>query len=124
MAICFGAKIIEKHFIFNRAIGDPDASFSMNEQEFTDMVKAIREDEKAIGVVDYTLTEKQAKGKDFSRSLYVVADIKKGDIITADTIKSIRPRFGLYPKYYRQVLGKVVNKDLEKGDRLNLDDIG
>lgn len=124
VATCFGAKIIEKHFILDRAIGGPDASFSMNEQEFTDMVKAVREAEKAIGVVDYTLTEKQAKGKDFSRSLYVVADIKKGDIITADTIKSIRPGFGLHPKYYHQVLGKVVNRDLEKGDRLDLDDIG
>lgn len=123
VATCFGAKIIEKHFILDRAIGGPDASFSMNEQEFTDMVKAVREAEKAIGVVDYTLTEKQAKGKDFSRSLYVVADIKKGDIITADTIKSIRPGFGLHPKYYHQVLGKVVNRDLEKGDRLEMNDI-
>ncbi|MFN3588738.1 MAG: pseudaminic acid synthase [Spirosomataceae bacterium] len=123
VATCFGAKIIEKHFILDRAIGGPDASFSMNEQEFTDMVKAIREAEKAIGVVDYTLTEKQAKGKDFSRSLYVVADVKKGETITADSIRSIRPGFGLHPKYYHQVLGKVVNRDLEKGDRLEIESL-
>jgi pseudaminic acid synthase len=64
------------------------------------MVKSIREAESAIGVVDYTLTEKQAKGKDFSRSLYVVEDIKKGEMITEQNVRSIRPGFGLHPKYY------------------------
>ena len=68
VAVCFGAKIIEKHFILDRSIGGPDSTFSMNEEEFTAMVKAVREAESAIGVVDYTLTEKQHKGKDFSRS--------------------------------------------------------
>ena len=82
VATCFGAKIIEKHFILDRSIGGPDASFSMNEAEFTEMVKAVREAESAIGKVDYTLTEKQMKGKDFSRSLYVVEYVKVGDIIT------------------------------------------
>jgi pseudaminic acid synthase len=72
VATCFGAKIIEKHFILDRSIGGPDASFSMTEQEFTQMVNAVREAEKAIGVVDYSLTEKQKKGRDFCRSLYVV----------------------------------------------------
>lgn len=121
VATCFGAKIIEKHFILDRSIGGPDASFSMNEQEFTAMVKAVREAEKAIGVVDYQLTEKQAKGKDFSRSLYVVKDIKKGAIITEDYVKSIRPGFGLHPKYYDQIIGKKSNQDLEKGTRMRLD---
>lgn len=121
VATCFGAKIIEKHFILDRTIGGPDASFSMNEQEFTDMVKSVREAEKAIGVVDYELTEKQAKGKDFSRSLYVVKDIKKGEVITEDHVKSIRPGFGLHPKYYHTILGQKVNCDLEKGTRMQLD---
>lgn len=121
VATCFGAKIIEKHFILDRTIGGPDASFSMNEQEFTDMVKSVREAEKAIGVVDYELTEKQAKGKDFSRSLYVVKDIKKGEVITEDHVKSIRPGFGLHPKYYQTILGQKVNCDLEKGTRMQLD---
>ncbi|GAA4029724.1 pseudaminic acid synthase [Flavobacterium cheonhonense] len=121
VATCFGAKIIEKHFILDRTIGGPDASFSMNEQEFTDMVKSVREAEKAMGVVDYELTEKQAKGKDFSRSLYVVKDIKKGEVITEDHVKSIRPGFGLHPKYYHTILGQKVNCDLEKGTRMQLD---
>ncbi len=85
VATCFGAKIIEKHFILDHSIGGPDASFSMDEAEFTAMVKAVREAEAAIGVVDYTLTDKQAKGKDFSRSLYVVEDIKVGEVISETT---------------------------------------
>ena len=118
VATCFGAKIIEKHFILDRSIGGPDATFSMNEEEFTAMVKAVREAESAIGVVDYNLTEKQAKGKDFSRSLYVVEDMKAGDIITEQNVRSIRPGFGMHPKYYKDILGKAVNHDFEKGDRL------
>ncbi len=124
VATCFGAKIIEKHFILDRSIGGPDASFSMNEQEFTDMVKAVREAEKAIGVVDYSLTEKQKKGRDFSRSLYVVKDIKAGETLTAENIRSIRPGFGLHPKHYKEVLGKKSNQDLKKGSRLSLDVLG
>ena len=121
VATCFGAKIIEKHFILDHSIGGPDASFSMDEAEFTAMVNAVREAEKAIGVVDFTLTDKQAKGKDFSRSLYVVQDLKKGDLITEDNVKSIRPGFGLHPKHYTQILGKMSNQDLEKGTRMRLD---
>ena len=117
VATCFGAKIIEKHFILDRAIGGPDASFSMDEAEFTAMVKAVREAEAAIGVVDYTLTEKQAEGKDFSRSLYVVEDIKTGEIITKENVRSIRPGFGLHPKYYNEILGKKAIVDIEKGSR-------
>jgi pseudaminic acid synthase len=121
VATCFGAKIIEKHFILDRAIGGPDASFSMNEQEFTEMVKAVREAEKAIGVVDYTLTDKQAKGKDFSRSLYVVRDIKAGEVITEVNVRSIRPGFGLHPKYLKEILGKKAKVDIEKGTRFGED---
>lgn len=119
VATVFGAKIIEKHFILDRSIGGPDASFSMNEEEFTSMVKAVREAESAIGVVDYTLTEKQAKGKDFSRSLYVVEDIKEGDVITEKNVRSIRPGFGMHPKFYKDVLGKITCMDVKKGSRLN-----
>lgn len=121
VATCFGAKIIEKHFILDRSIGGPDASFSMNEQEFADMVTAVREVEKAIGIIDYTLTDKQKKGKDFSRSLYIVEDVKSGDILTDKNMRSIRPGFGLHPKYYKQILGRKVNRDLEKGERLSLE---
>ena len=123
VATCFGAKIIEKHFILNKSIGGPDASFSMDEEEFTSMVKAVREAEKAIGVVDYSLTEKQTKSRDFSRSLYVVESIKSGETISTENVRSIRPGFGLHPKYYSQILGKKVLKDLDKGNRLSLEDI-
>lgn len=121
VATAFGAKIIEKHFILDRSIGGPDASFSMNEKEFTDMVKSVREAESAIGKVDYNLTPKQKNGKNFSRSLYVVQDIKEGEIITEENIKSIRPGFGLHPKYFNTILGKKINKNLSKGERFNLD---
>jgi pseudaminic acid synthase len=121
VATCFGAKIIEKHFILDRSIGGPDASFSMNEEEFTAMVKAVREAESAIGVVDYTLTEKQAKGKDFSRSLYVVEDILAGEKITEKNVKSIRPGFGMQPKYYNEIIGRKVNRNLQKGERMSFD---
>lgn len=123
VATVFGAKIIEKHFIIDRALGGPDASFSMNEEEFTAMVQAVREAESAIGKVDYSLSKKQIKSREHSRSLYVVEDIKAGDIITEKNVRSIRPGFGLHPKYYKEILGTIANKDLEKGERFNLNDI-
>ncbi len=119
VATCFGAKIIEKHFIIDRSIGGPDSSFSMDEQEFTEMVKMVREAEAAIGVVDYNLTEKQAKGKDFARSLYVVENIKAGEKISKQNVRSIRPGFGLHPKYLHEIIGKVAVRDCLKGERFD-----
>jgi len=121
VATCFGAKIIEKHFILDKSIGGPDSSFSMDEQEFTEMVKAVREAEKAIGKVDYTLTEKQKKGREFSRSLYFVENMKAGDIINENNFKSIRPGYGMHPKNLSKFLGKTVIVDIEKGTRASLD---
>jgi pseudaminic acid synthase len=120
VATVFGAKIIEKHFILDRSIGGPDASFSMNEREFTEMVKSVREAEKALGKIDYTLTEKQKEGINFSRSLYVVKDSLAGESITEENLRSIRPGHGLHPKYLPQVLGKKFTKDVNKGDRFDL----
>ena len=117
VATVFGAKIIEKHFIIDRAIGGPDASFSMNEEEFTQMVKSVREAEKAIGIVDYKLTEKQAKGRDFSRSIYVSDDIKAGEVFTEENLRSVRPGFGMHPKFLKDYLGKISEKNYEKGER-------
>lgn len=121
VATCFGAKIIEKHFILDKSVGGPDASFSLDEEEFSQMVKSVREAEKAIGKVNYSLTEKQKKGKDFSRSLYIVEDIQKGEVITEQNVRSIRPGFGLHPKYLREILGKKAKTELEKGERLTLE---
>lgn len=117
VATTLGAKIIEKHFILDRSIGGPDASFSMNEHEFKEMVKGVREAEKSVGQVSFELTEKQKKGKDFSRSLYVIKDIKAGEIVTEENVRSIRPGFGMHPKYYSRILGKVAKNSLQKGDR-------
>jgi pseudaminic acid synthase len=121
VATAFGAKIIEKHFILDRSIGGPDASFSMNENEFSEMVKSIREAEQAIGLVDYNLTSKQIKSKDFSRSLYVVEDVKAGEKASIKNIKSIRPGFGLHPKFLNEILNMKFKKDIEKGTRVSFD---
>ncbi len=123
VATCFGAKIIEKHFILNHDIGGPDASFSMDETEFKIMVDAVREAKKSIGSVNYNLTEKQKKGREFSRSLYVVEDIKQGELFTEDNIRSIRPGYGMHPKFYKAILGKKALKNLEKGDPLSFNQI-
>lgn len=121
-AVCMGAKVIEKHFILDRSIGGPDVSFSMNEIEFTDMVKSIRQVEKALGDNSYTLTEKQITGRSFSRSLYVSQDIKEGDLITESNIKSVRPGYSLHPKYLPEILGKKAVRNLFKGERIQLTD--
>jgi pseudaminic acid synthase len=121
VATAFGAKIIEKHFILDRSIGGADASFSMNESEFTEMVKAVREAESAIGFVDYSLTEKQKKGKDFCRSLYIVNDVKAGEILTEENVRSIRPGFGIHPKYYNEVLGKKAKINIDRGTPMSFD---
>lgn len=123
VSVCYGAKIIEKHFILDRSVGGPDASFSMNEQEFSDMVKAVRAAEEAIGVVDYTLTDKQKKGREFSRSLYILEEVKAGDLLTHQNLGSRRPGYSLHPKYLNSLIGKTVNKDLDAGDRISLEDV-
>ncbi|PWL30924.1 pseudaminic acid synthase [uncultured Roseivirga sp.] len=121
VATTLGAKIIEKHFILDRSIGGPDASFSMNEYEFKDMVKAVREAENAIGQVSYELTEKQKSGRVFSRSLYVVEDVKEGEVITEENVRSIRPGFGAHPKHLDKIINSTASEDLLKGDRLDLE---
>jgi pseudaminic acid synthase len=115
VATVFGAKVIEKHFIIDRSIGGPDAEFSMNEREFTEMVNSVRQAEKAIGQIDYSLTPKQKSGREFSRSLYVVKDLEFGDIVSEANVRSIRPGFGLHPKHLDKILGKKVNRNLERG---------
>jgi pseudaminic acid synthase len=119
VATCLGAKIIEKHFIIDRKIGGPDASFSLNENEFSDMVKTIREAEQAIGQIDYTLTDKQKKGRDFARSLYVVKGIKAGEQFTIENVKSIRPGYGMHPKFLSEILGNFAIQNIEPGTRMS-----
>lgn len=114
-AVALGANIIEKHFILDRKMGGPDSEFSMEPHEFKQMVDSIRNVEKALGKVSYDLSDKMKSNKEFSRSLFVVEDMKKGEIITEDNVRSIRPGFGLHPKYLKEILGKKVNEDLKKG---------
>ncbi|APD05867.1 N-acetylneuraminate synthase [Flavobacteriaceae bacterium UJ101] len=123
LSVAMGARVIEKHFILNKEIGGPDASFSMDEKEFTDMVEKVRQAESALGKVTYDLTSKQISGKRFSRSLYVSKNISKGDYISHDNVRSVRPGFGLPPKYLEVIIGKKVKKDLFLGDRLQKEDI-
>lgn len=121
VAVALGAKVIEKHFILNRSIGGPDAHFSLDEQEFKQMVDAVRLAEKMMGKVDYELTDKKLKSREFSRSLYIAEDVKAGEVLTEKNVRSVRPGFGMHTKHYRDVLGKKVTKDLSKGTPLSAD---
>ena len=121
VAVTQGAKVIEKHFILDKTVGGPDASFSLDEEEFTQMVKAVRDAEVAIGNINYKLTEKQLAGRNFSRSLYIVKDVKKGEIVTQENVRSIRPGFGLHPKELNSIIGMQFNSNFEKGSRMSLD---
>jgi pseudaminic acid synthase len=118
VAVTLGAKIIEKHFILDKSIGGPDADFSMDKQEFSDMVQAIRDAEKLLGKVDYSMDEKKKKSRRFSRSLYVIKDIKKGELFSEENIRSVRPGYGMHPKHLKDILGKKAQRDYEFGEPL------
>lgn len=121
VAVAMGAKVIEKHFILDKGIGGPDAHFSLDEKEFKQMVAAVRMAETMMGTVDYELTEKKLKSREFSRSLFVVNDSKAGEVITEKNVRSIRPGYGMHPKHYKSVLGKTFKKDAVKGTPLSND---
>lgn len=121
VAVSLGAKVIEKHFILNKSIGGADAHFSLDEMEFKKMVEAVRMAEKMMGKVDYDLTEKKKKSRYFSRSLFIIEDVVKGDIITEDNVRSVRPGIGMHPKYYKDILGKKFSESAEKGTPLQSD---
>lgn len=120
-AVALGATLVEKHFIMDRSIGGPDAAFSMEKDEFAAMVKAIRNVEKALGEVVYPTDPTKIKGREFSRSLYVAKDIKAGERFTDENVRSVRPGFGLHPKYLPEVLGKIAVRDLKMGERFSLE---
>jgi pseudaminic acid synthase len=115
LAVAMGATVIEKHFILDKSIGGPDAHFSLDEKEFKAMVDVVRLTEKMMGKIDYEMTEKKKKSREFSRSLFVAENISKGEIITEKNIRSVRPGHGLHPKHYYEVLGKVATCDIKKG---------
>lgn len=114
-SVALGAKVIEKHFTLKRSDGGVDSAFSMEKEEFKDMVLRIRNVEKALGRVTYELNDKQKESRGSSRSLYVVNDIKSGEIFTAENIKSIRPAAGLHTRYMEDIIGKKARYDVKKG---------
>lgn len=120
-AVALGAEVVEKHFIINRTIGGPDSAFSMEAHEFKSMVESIRQVEKALGEVKYPTDPTRIKGREFCRSLYVAEDVKAGEIITEKNVKSVRPGYGLHPKYLFDILGKTASRNLEKGERFSMD---
>ncbi|EDZ62358.1 Sialic acid synthase [Sulfurimonas gotlandica GD1] len=123
VAVALGAKVIEKHFILDKEIGGADAKFSMDKNDFARMINDIRNAEKLLGKVDYSMTESKKQSRRFSRSLYISKDIKKGELFTDENIRSVRPGHGIHPKYLNSVLGKVANDDLEFGQALKFKDI-
>ena len=116
-AVALGAKIVEKHFIADKKIGGPDSDFSIEPHQFKEMVNSIRELEKALGEVSYKLSPKVQKSRVFTRSLYISKDIKKGEVFSEKNIRVVRPGYGLHPRYFKSILGKIANKDYEFGDR-------
>lgn len=123
-AVAMGANIIEKHFCISRAIKNPDSTFSMEPQEFREMVDRVREVEKAFGSVFYGVSAQEESNACFRRSLFVVQDVAAGERLTPENIRSIRPAYGLKPKYYKEVLGKRAARALKRGTPLSFEDIG
>lgn len=121
-AVALGAKVIEKHVILDRSIGGPDSSFSLTMAEFKEMVDAIRITEKALGCITYELDAKNLKSREFSRSLFFVEDILEGEMLTIKNVRSIRPGFGLSPKYLSEIIGKKASRNIKKGEPVSWSD--
>ncbi len=122
-AVALGACIVEKHFTLSRSIPGPDSTFSLEPDEFKQMVQAIRTAEKALGTVHYEVGEEERKSGIFRRSLFVVADLKAGEVFTSANVRSIRPGNGLPPKYLHSILGCQATRDLPRGTPLSWEHI-
>lgn len=118
VAVTLGAKVIEKHFILDKGIGGPDSEFSLDKEEFTQMIESIRDTEKLLGKIDYSLTDKKRKSREHSRSLYISKDIKEGELFSEENIRSVRPGYGKHPKYKNDIIGTKALKDYFLGDRV------
>ena len=114
-AVALGARIVEKHFTLSRDIPGPDSAFSLEPQEFKAMVEAIRVAEKALGKVSYEVGEREAASRVFRRSLFVVKDVKAGEVFTKENVRSVRPGYGLPPKFLKEVLGRRAACDIKAG---------
>ena len=120
-SVALGASIIEKHVTMNRDGGGPDDSFSLEPRELKELCSSVKTAWGSLGKINYTRKSSELDNVKYRRSLYVVKDIKKGEKITQDNIKSIRPGYGLAPKYYSKVIGTVANQNIEKGTPLGWD---
>ena len=120
-SVALGAEVIEKHLTLSRKDGGPDAHFSLEPIEMKEMVTNVKVAYQAIGKVQYKLQEEEKPSMQGRRSLYITSSIKKNDILSPENVRSIRPGFGLKPSWLNFVLGKKVNKDIEKGTPLSLD---
>jgi pseudaminic acid synthase len=121
LSVALGAKVIEKHFILDKKMGGVDSHFSLDVAEFRQMVDGVRTAEKMLGKVDFSMTEKKKRSREFSRSLFVAEDIKAGEVITEKNVRSVRPGFGLHSKYFSEIIGKTAAQDLKKGTPLRLE---
>lgn len=121
VAASLGATMIEKHFIIDRSEGGPDSAFSMDKDEFAAMVRDVRTVEKVLGRDSFEPSASSIAGRRDARSLYVAKEMKAGDTVDETNLRSVRPGFGLHPKYYSQCLGRRVNRDLHVGDPFSLD---
>lgn len=118
-SVALGAKMVEKHLTLSRADGGPDGAFSMEPDEFKKMVDEIRIVEKALGKVTYELSEKQKRSREDGRSLFVVKNMKEGEVFTEENVRSIRPAFGLHTMYLDEIMGKRARTDISKGTPLD-----
>jgi N-acetylneuraminate synthase len=114
-AVALGASIIEKHLCLRRAEGGPDHAFSLEPDEFKAMVEAVRTAKQALGTVQFTSGPRESGNRQFRRSLFVVEDLKKGELFTTQNLRSIRPARGLHPRHLPEILGKVAARDVERG---------
>ena len=117
-SVALGASIIEKHFTLNDSKKTVDSFFSLKENNFKKFVKSIRLVEKSLGKINYDISKSAKKNINSRRSIYVFKHIKKGEKISKNNIKIVRPGYSLEPKYYYSIIGKRVKKELHKGDRL------
>jgi pseudaminic acid synthase len=117
-AIALGASIVEKHFTLSRSVPGPDSAFSLEPGEFKSMVEAIRTAEKSLGEVRYGAGRNEAKSLAYRRSLFVVRDVKAGEILTCENVRSIRPNGGLHPRYLPEVVGRSAKRNIESGTPL------
>jgi len=118
-AITLGASIIEKHFTISRKVEGPDNSFSLEPDEFASMAQAIRTAEKALGGIKYGVQKEESKCLDFRRSLFVVKDVKEGEIFTKENVRSIRPSNGLHTRYYHEIIGRYAKQNVVAGTPLS-----